>query len=300
MTASSSRNDRLVIDVGMHNGDDTAYYLAKGFDVVGVEANPQLVAAAEQRFAAEIEAGRLRLVSAAVAEENGTMPMAISDDMTIWSSLSNDFVRRNERYAGTEYHYVDVPTRRFEDVLAEVGVPYYLKVDIEGFDMLCVRALRQFAARPAYVSIESNVSSNDAPLDRIFDELAELWSLGYRGFKYVNQRNHPSIRLPSPPLEGRYVDVQFTCDVSGPFGEETPGSWQTVDQALSRAKRIRVDHNLGGLGGKYRHLLPARAYGKFRQAVLHRPTGWYDLHARHAPVDHEAGQDPSVAEPTDA
>jgi hypothetical protein len=41
----------LVLDVGMHNGDDTAYYLASGYDVVAVEANPTLCASARDRFA---------------------------------------------------------------------------------------------------------------------------------------------------------------------------------------------------------------------------------------------------------
>jgi hypothetical protein len=134
------------------------------------------------------------------------------------------------------------------------------------------------------VSIESNVSSNEAPFDLVFDELAELWSLGYRSFKYVNQRRHPKVELPDPPLEGRFVDHTFTVDVSGAFGAESPGPWQSVAAALARAQVIRLDHNVGGYGGKYRHLLPSRAYGKFRQAVLHNPTGWYDLHARHGSV----------------
>jgi FkbM family methyltransferase len=275
---------RLIIDVGMHNGDDTAFYLAKGFDVVAVEANAALVEAARRRFAAELGDGRLRLIEAAIAERRGTMAMAIADDMSIWSSLSADFVLRNERLAGTSYRYVDVATLRFEDVLAETGVPYYMKVDIEGYDMFCVRALRAFDERPSYVSIESNVSSNDAPFELVFDELAELWTLGYRAFKYVNQRAQPRLRLPNPPLEGSYVDTTFSVDCSGPFGEETPGAWLPIDRALARAKRIRLNHNLGGVGGKYRHHLPSRAYGKFRQAVLHRPTGWYDLHARHRSV----------------
>ena len=33
---------KLVCDVGMHRGGDTAYYLHKGFRVVGVEANPAM------------------------------------------------------------------------------------------------------------------------------------------------------------------------------------------------------------------------------------------------------------------
>ena len=40
--ASVTRND-LIIDVGMHDGTDTAFYLAKGFNVVAIEANPGLV-----------------------------------------------------------------------------------------------------------------------------------------------------------------------------------------------------------------------------------------------------------------
>ncbi len=32
-------SSRFIMDLGMNNGDDTAYYLAKGFDVVAIEAN---------------------------------------------------------------------------------------------------------------------------------------------------------------------------------------------------------------------------------------------------------------------
>jgi len=34
----------LVYDVGLHKGEDSAYYLAKGYCVVAFEANPDLVA----------------------------------------------------------------------------------------------------------------------------------------------------------------------------------------------------------------------------------------------------------------
>ena len=33
---AKSPNDRLIFDVGLHIGQDTAYYLAKGFSVVAV------------------------------------------------------------------------------------------------------------------------------------------------------------------------------------------------------------------------------------------------------------------------
>jgi hypothetical protein len=43
-------NPKLIYDVGMHNGDDTAYYLRRGFRVIAIEPNPALVATAAERF----------------------------------------------------------------------------------------------------------------------------------------------------------------------------------------------------------------------------------------------------------
>ena len=40
----------LVYDIGMNNGDDTAYYLSLGYKVIAVEAVPDLVDAATERF----------------------------------------------------------------------------------------------------------------------------------------------------------------------------------------------------------------------------------------------------------
>jgi len=51
----------LIYDVGMHNGDDTHYYLLKGAKVVGVEANPALHIALRDRFAGAINSGQLHL-----------------------------------------------------------------------------------------------------------------------------------------------------------------------------------------------------------------------------------------------
>jgi hypothetical protein len=64
-------SDRLIFDVGFDNGDDTDHYLARGFDVVAIEANPELVEVGRRRFAAAIEAGKLRLLNVGIAELSG-------------------------------------------------------------------------------------------------------------------------------------------------------------------------------------------------------------------------------------
>jgi FkbM family methyltransferase len=276
----AERRSNLIVDVGMHVGQDTAFYLAKGFDVVAVEANPDLVAAARERFAGELETGRLRIVSGAIAESAGTQRLAVAEERTIWSSLSENFVRRNEE-RGTHYRYVEVPAIRFEDLLAEVGIPHYLKVDIEGFDMLCVRALRRFDVRPDFVSIESAVASSGSGSHSAFDELAELWSLGYRRFSYVDQSKGPEHRPPQPPREGRYSDWTFDIDGSGLFGEELSTRWLSPEEALLRAQFLRAQHGLIGLGGRFSRTPAAKAARRARTVVTGREAApWYDLHAR--------------------
>lgn len=276
--------ENLIVDVGMHDGADSAFYLAKGFEVVAIEPNPVLAQAARERFAREAADGRFQLIEAAIADRAGTARLAIPDTHDIWSSTSAEFIERNEAH-GVQHDYVEVRATTFDEVLEKTGIPYYLKIDIEGMDMLPVRALRSFEARPRYVSIESNVSANDAPFERVFDELAELWTLGYRAFQYVNQLNVPRVALPYPALEGRYVEPQFKGDESGPFGAELAGRWLTVQRALMCGQLLRVQHNLGGFNGRWRGTPAGRAFVRARHRLGRPRAPWYDLHARLAPVN---------------
>jgi FkbM family methyltransferase len=242
------------MDIGMHTGEDTARYLARGFEVVAVEANPDIVKAASRTFRDEILSGQLKIIGAAVSETHGTASFAVSDAMTIWSSLSPEFIKRNE-HAGISYRHVEVETIPFEDVLNEHGVPYYLKIDIEGHDMLCVRALHGYREKPAFVSIESHVSISTASAEATFDELAQLWALGYRRFRYVNQAQDGS----ELPLDGG-------------------GAWLSVKRALALSQLLRLLHNLGGFGGRWPYTIPGRSFNRARAAAGRRAP-WYDLQA---------------------
>ena len=60
----------LIYDVGMHQGQDTDYYLKKGFNVVAFEANPANVEFCKKRFSVEIEQGKLIIIEGAIAESS--------------------------------------------------------------------------------------------------------------------------------------------------------------------------------------------------------------------------------------
>ena len=64
---------KLIYDVGMHKGEDTEFYLRRGFRVVGVEANPYLVEELRSKFSAEISSGTLQLVDRAISNSGGVV-----------------------------------------------------------------------------------------------------------------------------------------------------------------------------------------------------------------------------------
>lgn len=232
--------NRLVLDVGMSDGTDAAAYLKQGYDVVAVEANPVAVTDAYERFEDELDTGQLRILHCAVAHHAGTVQLSLDDNAPAVATISHAHIARSGIRAAGKYRLVEVPARMFENILDDVGVPYYLKIDIEGSDMLCINALSYFDERPTFVSMESRLGFKGWPA--VMDELFALWHLGYRRFAYVNQQYNP-------PLS------------SGPFGEALNVRWLTLSQALSRAAALHATQRVREHRGQP---LPS----------------WWDLHAR--------------------
>lgn len=265
------QND-LIFDVGMHRGKDTEFYIAKGFRVVAVEANPALVKQVQQRLGATLE-DKLRIYNVAVADHSGTTKFWINDLYDDWGTISAEFAQRNASL-GVTSREVTVPCRKFEEILDECGTPYYLKIDIEGADLLCLEAL-QSRERPKYVSIEADLGS----FDGCFEQISTLWSLGYRHFKMVNQGRNEFVRCPRPPREGSYVDMRFDGKSTGPFGEEAPGKWISAVEILSYAATLILEQEKFGLTGRYSKRVWGRVYRRFKR-LRGEPIAWFDIHAR--------------------
>ena len=166
---------RLVYGVGVHRGDDTAYYLHKGFRVVGVEANPVMADHLRDRFRSEIASGALQLLQVGVADIEGELDFWVCDAVSEWSS----FQERKASAGGKTSHPVKVRTLPFARILGQHGVPFYCKIDIEGNDHLCLEGI-DAADKPQYVSVEMSLAKGDR-------DLSLLHALGYRKFKIISQ-----------------------------------------------------------------------------------------------------------------
>ena len=244
-------DSHLIYDVGGHLGEDTDFYLKKGFKVVAIEANPVLAEKLRKRFQSNLSDGSLTLIDSAIAEDTGEVDFYINQSFSIWGTIRPTWAERNAALGSSSSQLIKVKASNFSDVLSEHGVPYYLKIDIEGADLLCLESLTKKADKPRFVSIESEKKS----WDDLLHEFEMFEKLGYSRFKIVDQKNINRQRPPNPAVEGQYVDHTFEPGSSGLFGEELPGKWLTRNQALRRYRRIFLVYRIFGDSGILRILL---------------------------------------------
>jgi FkbM family methyltransferase len=263
----------LIFDIGMHLGEDAEFYLEKGFRVVGIEADPALCATVARRLHGHVTSGRLIIINAAIAEKAGRTAFYRDLDNSIWGTAEPEWVARNTSLGtrAERVERIEVEAVQMEELLAAHGVPYYMKVDIEGRDMLCVEALQQFAHRPKYLSIEASKTA----LAEVDAELGAMSDLGYRDFKVVPQHAVARQVPPNPSREGRYAEWCFAHGSSGLFGEEAPGDWLDVDRARAAYRPIFRAYRL--LGDK--PLIPVSAVRNVLRSFGFE-AGWHDTHAR--------------------
>jgi FkbM family methyltransferase len=255
----------LIYDVGVENGDDSAYYLHKGFKVVGVEASPVAAERLRKRFEAEIGDGRYVLLPVGIAASAGKAEFWVCDDHSHWSSFDRSIASRSN----CRHHPVRVETRTFGSILDEFGRAAFCKIDIEGNDNLCIEALSA-ETRPPYLSVE--VIRGD-------EQLGLLRSKGYTRFKFISQRSFrqplPTLikmkahlpqwmRLPITSAEARLTSYRkdgswrFPGGSSGAFGQQTHGPWQNFDQACRTWDLLaRVDDDLSDWHDLHAALEPA-------------------------------------------
>jgi FkbM family methyltransferase len=202
-----------------------------------------------RRFWKEVETGKLVILNVAVWDEEEERDFWFCDDMPVWSSVHEHIAGRN----GAKRRKIRVQTTRFKKVLSRFGLPYYLKIDIEGADSLCLRDLDRHRL-PKYISLESECAGSDAPLreDQYLANIRLLKECGYNQFRLVNQNT--LIPLSKSNIN-RVLDAKYRARFrreierknkwrfpegsSGPWGEGIPGAWMTFSDAIDVYRMAR-------------------------------------------------------------
>jgi FkbM family methyltransferase len=239
----------LIFDVGLHTGQDTAYYLKKGYSVLAIDADRDLVDRAREAFSEHVNSGQLTLVNCAVSDHEGEVEFNLSNNPE-WNSLRKTISDRNNLFKGT----VKVQARTLPGLMQEYGVPYYCKIDIEGYDLICLRTMEGLGTLPRFMSVETECTDESEVLseEQALATLNQLHKLGYRRFKLVDQatscilspevRFHRSVALilrirrrigtllgvpvkTNREILSSRLGHQFSVGSTGPFGDDLQGKW---------------------------------------------------------------------------
>lgn len=210
----------LIFDIGLHKGLDAKFYLRKGYRVVGLEAVPALCRQSAELNREYLANDRFVLMEKALFHRsNATVEFFVNPEKDDWGSLYKEAAEKGLGKATK----ISVQTISLNDLIAECGVPYYIKCDIEGGDSIFAQQLIELKERPEFVSLEATQA----------DDLAFLRASGYDRFQIVNQYYNPWTKPPKPPKEGNYVDTEFTHEMSGLFGRELPlNGWQNFEYTM--------------------------------------------------------------------
>jgi FkbM family methyltransferase len=271
---------KLVYDVGMHRGEDADFYLNKGFRVIGFEANPQLIENCKIRFQDAIATGQLHIVEGAIAPPHLGNKVTFFQNLThsIWGTIDSNWADRNAKL-GCESRAITVDRVDIVECFKGFGIPYYLKIDVEGADKLVLEGLKSVDARPKFISLESEKIDFSA----LRAELFFLRELGYSKFNAVQQEGISGRTIVAMTLGGREFRYTFGTDSSGPFGNEILQPWLTFEDVLQEYESIFHRYRLFGDSSLYGKLpLRMRRYiGKlYKLGTGHAGLpGWYDTHA---------------------
>lgn len=160
-----------------------------------------------QEFAADIISGALIVENVGVADAVGTLDFFVNSHNE-WSS----FLKDSKATTQNSHKKLSINTIPLSDLIERHGTPYYLKIDIEGFEKQALSSLHPGMTMPEYLSFEVNQDWAEIT--------AMMATLGYKSFCVVRQGRDILADPPKPALEGAYVAQKFLPSMSGCFGRE--------------------------------------------------------------------------------
>jgi len=213
---------KVIYDIGANNGDDIEYYLKKADLVVAVEANPVLCRQIAGRFSDVIQDGRLILVNCVLTVSD------FASDVSFYLHRTNHVKSQFPRpLTGlVEFEEVRLPAKSVLALFTEFGPPWYVKIDIEGYDHVVLSCMLAHGIVPELISVEAHSAA-------VFPLLAV--TAGYQAFNIVEGYDvHEKYHCcPIAVREGTEL-YSFPRHSAGPFGDDISGDWLSRKQCFQR------------------------------------------------------------------
>lgn len=135
----------VVFDIGANIGNRVEVFRALGAKVIAVEPQSGCVKALQQRFGDDPET---TILGIGLGEQEGMAQLHLASEEAghVFSSMSPEWIdsmvasgifRSHEEWPDVQ----DVPVSTLDALIAEYGLPAFVKIDVEGFESSVLRGL---------------------------------------------------------------------------------------------------------------------------------------------------------------
>ena len=161
----------LFFDIGAHLGDKSKKILDKNLKIVMLEPLPQCVKQLKESFKNN---RNVEILEKAVGRTVGNMTLEVNSKMPTISTMAKHW--KNGRFSNQKWdQIISVEVTTLDHLIKIYGLPNYIKIDVEGFELDVLLGLSQKAG---IISFEFTSEF----LDQSIKCLSHLKKIGYSEF----------------------------------------------------------------------------------------------------------------------
>ena len=161
----------LFFDIGAHLGEKSKKLLDKNLKIVMLEPLPQCVKQLKEKFKNN---KNIEILEKAVGRTMGNMTLEVNSKMPTISTMAKHW--KNGRFSNQKWdQIISVEVTTLDHLIKIYGLPNYIKIDVEGFELDVLLGLSQKAG---IISFEFTSEF----LDQSIKCLSHLKKIGYSEF----------------------------------------------------------------------------------------------------------------------
>jgi FkbM family methyltransferase len=150
-----------VFDIGANVGMLAETFASLGARVVALEPNRDCLRHIEISYGNS----RIETIQAVAGPKNGLAVLNVSDERDDISSVSEDWIAaiksQHSEYKNLWSRRLTVPMLTLDTLVEQYGTPYFIKIDVEGFEESVLDGL---SSQPPLLSFEFNLAYYEATL----------------------------------------------------------------------------------------------------------------------------------------
>jgi len=159
----------LYFDVGANMGNRIEPLIDMGLKIVAVEPQKNCFEYLQKKYES-----RIIVVPKGLGEKEEVLDMFIADTITI-SSFSREWIESTKQSGRFSRHNwnetVQIEITTLDNVIAEHGLPKFIKIDVEGFEL---QVLKGLSSPVPFISFEYTVPERSQAVVQCIDRIVEI------------------------------------------------------------------------------------------------------------------------------